>query len=82
MSAALDALTAQVAQNASVEASAVQLISGLAAEIAAAVANNDTAALQSLTTELQNSANALSAAITANTPVANTVPVANTPASN
>ena len=72
MSAELDALTAQVAQNATVEASAITLIQGLAAQIAAAVANNDHAALANLTTELQNSANALATAITVNTPSANT----------
>jgi hypothetical protein len=76
MSAELDALKAQVAQNASVEASAVALIHGLAAQLAAAIAKNDPVALQAFTTDLQASANALAAAITASTPLTNT---ANTP---
>lgn len=71
MSAQLDALTAQVAHNTSVEASAVTLINGIAAEIQAAVAAaeaGDTAALTNLTTSLNTSATALAAAVTANTP--------------
>jgi hypothetical protein len=63
---ALDDLTAQVAQNTSVEQSAVQLIQGLAAQIQAAA--NDPVKLNSLTLQLKSSADALAAAITANTP--------------
>ena len=66
--AALDDLQAEVARNTSVEASAVTLIQGLAAQIAAATANNDTAALAKLTSDLSASADALAAAVTANTP--------------
>lgn len=62
----LTALTAQVAQNTTVEASAVTLIQGLAAQITAL--QNDPAALAALAAQLQTSATALSAAITANTP--------------
>ena len=66
MSVELDALVAQVAQNTSVEASAVQLIQGLAAQIVAAQA--DPAKLADLTGKLQSSASALAQAITSNTP--------------
>ena len=66
--AALAALQAQVAQNTTVEASAVTLIQGLAAQITAA--GTDPAALAALTTSLNTSATALAAAITANTPAA------------
>ena len=65
---ALAALQAQVAQNTTIEASAVTLIQGLAAQIAAAAGNP--AALTQLTTNLNASAQALAAAITANTPAA------------
>jgi len=65
---ALDDLTAQVAANASAEASAIQLINGLAAEIAAAA--NDPVKIEALATQLKTSASALAAAITANTPAA------------
>lgn len=68
MSAELDALTAQVAQNTTVETSAVALIQGLAAQIAAA--GTDPAKLTALTTSLNTSATALAAAIAANTPQA------------
>jgi hypothetical protein len=67
------ALQAQVAQNASVEGSAVTLIQGLVTQLAAAIAaqaNGDTAALPALQSQLATSATALAAAITANTPVA------------
>ena len=64
----LTALTAQVAATTTVEQSAITLIQGLAAQIAAA--GTDPAALAALTTSLNTSATALSAAITANTPAA------------
>lgn len=64
---ALESLIAQVAANTSVEASAAAAIHGIADQLAAALANNDTAELQSLTTQLKTSADALSAAIPANT---------------
>ncbi len=69
MSTQLDALTAQVAANVSVEASAVTMIQGIANQIATAVAAGDAAALSALATELNTSASSLSAAIAANTPV-------------
>ena len=65
-------LTAQVAQNTSVEASAVTLIQGIAAQLATAIASGDPAALDALQAQLATSATALAAAITANTPVTST----------
>jgi hypothetical protein len=67
----LTALTAQVAANTQVEASAVTLIQGLAAQITALA--NDPVAIAALAAQLNSSAAALGAAITANTP-APTVP--------
>ena len=68
ISANLQALMNQVAQNTSVEGSAVTLINGIASELQAALANSDDAALPALVTQLQTSAAALSAAVAANTP--------------
>jgi len=59
-------LQTQVAANTSLEQSAITLITGLAAQIAALA--QDPAAIQALATELSASAAALSAAITANVP--------------
>ena len=72
----LTALQAQVTASTTVEASAVTLINGIAAQIAAAVAAAQAAGatpaeLQAVTdvqTSLQNSSAALAAAVTANTP--------------
>lgn len=86
MSAELDALTAEVARNTSVEASAAALIQGIADQLAAAIAAGaDPAALTALTQQLSGSADALAAAVAANTPApapvetppadANTAPV-------
>jgi hypothetical protein len=66
MSASLDTLTAQVKANTDVEASAVQLLVGLSAEIASL--KNDPVAIQSLSDQLKTSADALGAALVANTP--------------
>jgi hypothetical protein len=73
----LTALTAQVAQNTSVEASAVTLIQGIAAELAAA--QTDPAAVAALAAQLNTSATALAAAITANTPAAPPAPAPASP---
>lgn len=62
----LTALTAQVKANTDLEASAIALIQGLAAQIAAA--GTDPVALASLTDQLKASADALAAAVVANTP--------------
>jgi hypothetical protein len=68
--AALDDLQAQVQANTNLEQSAVTLIQGLAKQITDAVSNNDSSALQALASQLNSSAAALGAAITANTPQA------------
>lgn len=67
-------LTAQVTQNTSVEASAIQLIQNIAAELAAA--NGDQAQIDALTAQLNSSATALAQAITQNTPAAPQTPAA------
>lgn len=66
MSTGIDNLTAQVKANEDVESSAVLLIQGIAAQIAAA--GVDPAKLADLTASLKASADALSAAVVANTP--------------
>jgi hypothetical protein len=63
-----DALAAQVTANETVEASAVTLINGIAARIAAA--GVDPVKLKALTDSLTASAATLSAAVAANTPAA------------
>lgn len=68
MTVELDALKAQVAHNTDVELSAVVLIKGLADQIAAS--HDDPAALVELTSKLHDSAEALAAALVANTPAA------------
>jgi hypothetical protein len=70
--AELDDLTAQVAKNTDVEESAVVLINGIAAKLAAAIAAGNPAALTALQASLTKSADDLSAAIVANTPAAPT----------
>jgi hypothetical protein len=69
---ALDDLRAEVTATLNVEQSAVTLIEGIAAQLAAALANqtNPDPALVALTEELTASTAALSAAVTANTPAA------------
>ena len=74
MTKALDDLTAQVKANTSLEASATAAIQGLATQIKDALANDDTAALQKLSTDLSASADALAKAIPASTPAASTAP--------
>jgi SepF-like predicted cell division protein (DUF552 family) len=64
----LTQLTAQVKQNTDVEASAIVLLNGLAAQIAQI--KNDPVAVQSLSDQLKSSASNLADAITANTPAA------------
>jgi chromosome segregation ATPase len=66
MSKELDDLTAEVAADTAIESSAVKLIQGLAAQIAAA--GTDPVALKALTDSLTTSSTALAAAVTANTP--------------
>lgn len=68
MSADLTALEAAVQANTDAEQSAIALINGIAAELAAA--KTDPAKVQSLADKLTASAAALSAAVLANTPAA------------
>lgn len=79
ISANLQALMTQVAQNTSVEASAVTLIQGIAAQLSAALANSDDAALPALVASLNTSATALGAAVAANTPATPAVSAAKAP---
>lgn len=73
MSAELDALTAEVAAVTTVEQSAIALINGLAAQLAAA--GTDPAKLQALHDSLAASSTALAAAVAANTPADPPAPV-------
>jgi len=66
MSKELDDLAAQVSANTDVEASALALIQGLAAQLTAA--GTDPAKLNALRSSLNSSAAALAAAVAANTP--------------
>lgn len=66
----LTSLTAAVERAVTVEESAITLIQGIAAELAAA--KNDPAAVQALADKLNTGADALSSAVTANTPAAPT----------
>lgn len=68
MSVELDALTAQVAANTTIEESAITLIQGLKAKLDAA--GTDPAALKALSDSLGAEDQKLADAITANTPAA------------
>ena len=68
MSKVLDDLTAAVAANVTVTDSAITLLQGLAAALAAAVASGDTAAISQLAADLQTETEKLAGAVTANTP--------------
>jgi hypothetical protein len=73
MSTQLDALTAQVAASNSVAASAITLLNGLSAQLAAAIAaqpQDDGAALAALSLSLSTETTSLAAAVSANTPAA------------
>jgi hypothetical protein len=74
MSKEFDDLTARVHANSDVLDSAVALINGIAARIEAA--GVDPVKLQALTTELQAKDDELAAAVVANTPLPQPVPVA------
>jgi hypothetical protein len=67
MSAEFDALVAQVTANTDAEASAVQLIQAIAAQLAG---NPTPAQVKDLAAQLKASADALGAAVVANTPAA------------
>ncbi len=64
----LTGLTAEVTRNTSVEQSALTLIQGLAAQLAAA--GTDPVALKALQDQLTQNDDALAAAVAANTPAA------------
>jgi hypothetical protein len=66
--AEFDRLTSEVAESTTVMASAVTLINGLAQQLRDAA--NDPAAITALADTLDTNANALAAAVSANTPVA------------
>jgi len=69
MSAQLDSLTAEVAENATVVGSAITLLNGLKAQLDAALASSDPVeAIQALADSLDTTTNNLAAAVAANTP--------------
>ena len=74
--ALLDNLTAAVANETSVDASVVALLTALAAELAklAAAPTVDPVALQALVTTMQSNAATLASAVSANTPAAKVGP--------
>jgi hypothetical protein len=74
MTDAVTALTNQVTANTTVEGSALVLIQGIAAQITAAAGNP--AQVTALASQLKTSADALAAAVAANTPVAPAPPTA------
>jgi phage-related protein len=69
----LTALTTEVQNNTAVDTSAITLLNGLAAQLAAIA--NDPAAIQALADELSLSSASLAEAVLANTPVVVEVPV-------
>jgi chromosome segregation ATPase len=77
MSVQLDNLKAAVQRNSDLEASAVQLIQGLATQLEAI--KDDPVAIQALADELKAKDDDLAAAITQNTPPAPTGPTGPTP---
>jgi ATP/maltotriose-dependent transcriptional regulator MalT len=82
MTAALDNLAAQVAANNDVVQSAVTLLSTLKSELDAALASDDTAALQALSDQLGTETSALASAVAANTPAEPAPPTDDTPPSD
>jgi len=68
MTIQMDSLVAQVAANKTVTESAVTLLQGLKAQLDAAIASGDPAALQALSDSLAAQDTALADAVTANTP--------------
>ena len=75
MTGELTNLQAEVAETTTVTQSAIVLLNGLAAQLAAAIASGDPNALVALHDSLKTSTDALAAAVAANTPAAPT-PVA------
>jgi hypothetical protein len=66
--AALDDLKAAVQKETEVDQSAIVLLNGLKAQLDAAIASNDPAALQALSDQLGSSSQSLADAVAANTP--------------
>jgi hypothetical protein len=67
--ATIQDLATEVASETTIDNSIVTLLDGIAAQLAAAQASGDPAAIQTVLTSLQSNAAILTAAITANTPV-------------
>lgn len=67
--AVLDAITAAVTQAETVQASVIALLEGLSKQLTDAIASGDPAAVQALADQITADTAALSAAVTANTPV-------------
>lgn len=68
--ASVDALTAAVAAETTVEGSIVTLLSQYAAQVQSGIDAGDMAAIQAATTQITANAATLSAAVAANTPAA------------
>jgi hypothetical protein len=68
MAMTLKELEVQVQANTDAEASAITLLEGLSALLAAAIATGDPAEVQAVADKLKASADALAAAVVANTP--------------
>ena len=67
---ALADLTTAVTNNTTVSGSIITLLNGIAAQLAAALAANNPAAIEALVAQLNTNAAAMAAAVTANTPAA------------
>lgn len=74
--AALDNLKTAVANDTTVDQSAITLLTGLKTALDAAIASNDPTQLQALSDQLGASQSALAAAVVANTPAAAPAPAA------
>lgn len=68
--ATLADIQAAVAAETTVEQSVITLLNTLSADLKAAIASNDPAAMQAVVDQLNTNAQTLAAAVTANTPVA------------
>lgn len=73
---ALDNLKANVANDTTVDQSAITLLTGLKSALDAAIASNDPTQIQALSDQLGANQTALAAAIAANTPAAAPAPAA------
>lgn len=76
MATTLADVAAATTRNTTVVGSALILIQGLSAQLKAAIAANDPAALQAIVDQLDGSDTALASAVAANTPAAPTPPPA------